>query len=130
MQGKAFQWQQGQHFHLSWLRVKEFYSDAVGRYFAMMRGQRVNLNDLQDRGVACVEVESGKVTWWCSLTWPEYFLNEAVDSKGAYYGSKTTTLETVGVLLPFLTIPEQMCGRNVVFTVDNVAVVFGWDNKG
>jgi hypothetical protein len=112
------------------LMAKEFFSDAAGSHFAMAKGRRVNLNEPQDRGVACVEIKAGRVTWWCSLTWPEYFLNEAMDSKGAHYGSKTTTLETMGILLPFLTIPEEMCGRNVVFTVDNVAVVFGWENRG
>jgi hypothetical protein len=108
---------------------KCFYSDAAGSHFAMMRGERVNLNDSQDRGVACVEVTGGEVTWWCDLTWPDYFLNEARDSKGAHYGSKTTTLEVLGILLPLVSIPEQLCGKHLVFTVDNVAVVFGWDNK-
>jgi hypothetical protein len=109
---------------------KKFYSDAAGSHFAMSWGKRVNLNDSQDRGVACIEVAEEKVTWWCCLTWPDSFLNDARDSKGAHYGSKTTTLEVFGVLLPFITVPEQLCGRHLVFTVDNVAVVFGWENKG
>jgi hypothetical protein len=107
----------------------EFFSDAAGSHFAMHRGERVNLNDKQDRGVACVEVLHDKVNWWCDITWPEVFLNDAKDEKGAYYGSKTTTLEVIGVLIPFLTVPDRLCGRHAVFTVDNVAVAFGWDNK-
>jgi hypothetical protein len=108
---------------------KTFYSDAAGGNFAMHRGKRVNLNVPGDRGVACLEVTGDQVTWWCDLSWPSYFLDEALDSKGAHYGSKTTTLEAIGVLLPFLTIPETLMGRNLVFTVDNIAVVYGWDNR-
>jgi hypothetical protein len=108
---------------------KTFYSDAAGGNFAMHRGKRVNLNVPGDRGVACLEVTGDQVTWWCDLSWPSYLLNEALDSKGAHYGSKTTTFEAIGVLLPFLTIPETLMGRNLVFTVDNIAVVYGWDNR-
>jgi hypothetical protein len=27
--------------------------------------------------------------WWSEITWPEYFINEARDEKGAFVGSKT-----------------------------------------
>jgi hypothetical protein len=111
------------------LFCKEFYSDAAGSHFAMVKGQRVNLNDSQDRGVACIEVLDGQTVWWCDLTWPDFFLNDAKDGKGAHFGSKTTTLEVLGVLLPFITVPRELCGQHAVFTVDKVAVVFGWDNK-
>jgi hypothetical protein len=108
---------------------KVFYSDASGSSFALSGGERVSLNAKEDRGVACIEVVADKVVWWCELTWPEYLLNCAVDEKGAYYGSKTTTLESIGVLLPFLTMPKELCGKHLVFTVDNIAVVYGWDNR-
>ena len=52
-----------------------------------------------------------------------------LDSKGSAFASKTTTLETIGLLLPFLTIPQTVRGRHVVLGVDNIAVVFGWYNK-
>jgi hypothetical protein len=57
-----------------------------------------------------------------------YLLNEATDSKGSHYGSKMVTLECVGLLLPFLCIPERLSGKDVVFHVDNIAVVYGWQN--
>ena len=30
------------------------------------------------------------------------------------------------MLLPFLAFPEKMSGRNVVFRIDNIVVLFGW----
>ena len=30
------------------------------------------------------------------------------------------------MLLPFLAFPEKVRGRNVVFRIDNMAVLFGW----
>jgi hypothetical protein len=51
------------------------------------------------------------------------------DLKGAKFGHKTTTLELIGVLLPFLLIPEQLTNQHVVVKVDNVACFFGWENR-
>ncbi len=45
------------------------------------------------------------------------------------FGSKSTTLEMVGLLLPFLTIPDMLGGRHVVLQVDNIAALFGWEDK-
>ncbi len=42
---------------------------------------------------------------------------------------KTTTLEAIGLLIPFLTAPQALRGKHVIFKVDNLAVVFGWENK-
>jgi hypothetical protein len=106
-----------------------FFSDAAGANFAMCGGERVHLNTEGDRGVACVEVAGNRVTWWTDLFWPKHFLEMATDNKGAHYGSKTTTLEAIGVLLPFLCIPEELVGQHLVFTVDNIAVVYGWENR-
>jgi hypothetical protein len=111
------------------LFAKVFYSDAAGSSFALFRGDRVSLNMKGDRGVACIEVSNDQVTWWSDLIWPEFFLNCARDEKGAFFGSKTTTLEAIGVLLPFLTRPHELCARHLIFTVDNIAVVYGWDNR-
>ena len=40
-----------------------------------------------------------------------------------------TTLETVGLLLPFLTVPQTVKGKNIILGVDNISVVFGWENR-
>jgi len=49
--------------------------------------------------------------------------------RGKFYGNKSTTLEAVGLLLPFLVIPETLAGRDIVFKTDNIAVVYGWESK-
>ena len=35
-------------------------------------------------------------------------------------------LEVVGLLLPFVAFPDKVKGQNVVFKVDNLAVMYGW----
>ncbi len=45
------------------------------------------------------------------------------------YGHKSTTLECVGLLLPFLGIPQELTGKSIVLLVDNTAVIAAWDKK-
>jgi hypothetical protein len=104
------------------------YSDAAGAKYGMSNGKRVHLSEENDRGVACMVIAGEEVQLYTMLTWPMEFLNEAKDAKGHYYGSKTTTLEAIGVLLPFLSFPEKLRGATLVFHVDNIAVVYGWAN--
>jgi hypothetical protein len=47
------------------------------------------------------------------------------DGKGAKFENKTTTLELVGVILPYLLIPEKLVGQHIVMKVDNTACIFG-----
>jgi hypothetical protein len=108
------------------LSALHFYSDAAEGKFALHRGARVNQNIVNDRGVACLLIQDSAVSWACAHTWPMYLLNEATDSKGSHYGSKMVTSECVGLLLPFLCIPERLSGKDVVFHVDNIAVVYVW----
>jgi hypothetical protein len=107
-----------------------FYSDAAGCRFAWVNGNRVDLNAKEDAGVACIRIQEDRVVWWGDLTWPKKFIEQEVDERGARFGSKTATLEAIGVLLPFLTIPEDLLGQHVTSEVDNIAVVFGWENRG
>jgi hypothetical protein len=46
------------------------------------------------------------------------------------YGNKMSTLESIGISLPFLTAPRELLGRELTFHVDNMSVVYGWENKG
>jgi hypothetical protein len=41
-----------------------------------------------------------------------------------------TTLEATGLLLPLLTVPGVITGQHVVLGVDNVGMVYGWQNGG
>jgi hypothetical protein len=92
------------------LFCKQFYSDAAGCKFTWVNGSRVNLEVKEDAGVACLLIQEEQVTWWSDLTWPRSFIEQERDEKGALYGSKTATLEAIGVLLPFLAIPEELVG--------------------
>jgi hypothetical protein len=106
------------------------YSDAAGCKFMMIRGERTCNNLENDRGVASLIIdEKGEIKQWARVTWPKQFLEKSTDKKGAFFGSKTTTLEAIGLLLPFLVTPLTLKGKHVVFKVDNLAVVFGWENK-
>ena len=107
-----------------------FMSHASGSNFAMKNGSRINLNTVNDRGVCSLGMDGNTVKTCCIIKWPLRFLNDATDSKGAHFGSKTTTLEMVGLLLPLLTVPHLLVGKHAVFSVDNIAFWHGWKSRG
>ena len=49
-----------------------------------------------------------------------------MDENGVLFGHKSTTLVSVGLLLPLLAFPGKVCGRHIVIRVNNIAVVYGW----
>jgi len=103
-----------------------FYTDAAGSSYTKVKGEKM-FHDCKGRGVACIAGEDTRNMWiWTRLEWNVDFLLNAVDEKGCSYGCKSTTLESVGVLLPLVAFPELIRGRNIVFRIDNMAVVFGW----
>jgi hypothetical protein len=89
------------------------------------------LNSDDWAGVASVGLtESGKGIWFLARgIWPAA-VYETVDEKGARLAFKMTTLETLGLLLPLLSVPTLLAGQHVVLGVDNIGVVFGWQNGG
>ena len=102
------------------------YTDAAGASFSMIRGERC-CHDNEGRGVSCIigETES-EIQAWSRLSWPKNLLTEERDERGVFFWSKSTTLESVGLLLPMLAFPEKVVGRNLVFMIDNIAVMYGW----
>jgi hypothetical protein len=44
-------------------------------------------------------------------------------------GSKSATLEAVGLLLPFLGFPADLARRHVLLEVDNLSVVYAWEKR-
>jgi hypothetical protein len=60
--------------------------------------------------------------------WDHEMITEKRDSKGARFGSKTSTLEMVGLLLPFLLDPVSVKGQHVVLSTDNMGCYFGIHN--
>ena len=72
--------------------------------------------------------EDGDVWYMCRGCWPPE-IRSGQDEKGARFASKMTTLELVGLFLPLLTMPKKVRRKNLILGVDNVSVVFGWENK-
>ena len=84
-------------------------------------------HDNENKGVACIGGESLQDIWcWYRLSWPAGLLTVVNNEKGCSSGCKSTTLEAVGLLLPFVAFPDKVKGRNIVFKVDNLAVIYGW----
>ena len=80
-------------------------------------------------GVASLGLTESDTFWFlCRGEWPEAILQRK-DEKGANFSSKMTTLETVGLLLPLLTVPQTVKGKNIILGVDNISVVYGWENR-
>jgi hypothetical protein len=63
------------------------------------------------------------------LFWPRDFIENKKDGKVAKFGDKTCKLEVIGVILPFLLIPEKLKNQHIVCGVDCMGVVYGWENK-
>ena len=81
----------------------------------------------ENRGVACIGGTCLEDVWiWTRLSWPEGLITGKRDNNGREFGSKSTTLEAVGMLLPFVAFPDKIRGKRIHFKIDNIAVVFGW----
>ena len=103
-----------------------FYTDAAGASYSLVNGRRVFHNN-ENRGVSCIGGFDLEDIWiWTRLNWPEGLITGMKDDKGKSYGSKSTTLEAVGMLLPFVAFPDKVRGRRIEFKIDNIAVMFGW----
>ena len=71
----------------------------------------------------------GQVIFAAQCLWPQGSLEWARDYQGKRVGDKTTTLEFMGMLLPFLLVPETLINQHVVVKVDNVGCYYGWLNR-
>jgi hypothetical protein len=109
----------------------QFVSDAAGARYVKVKRKRVPCETPGVRGAASVGIsESGQIWFCCRVTWPTHLLLHAQDELGKAYGCKSTTLEMIGVMLPLLTVPHLLRGRELCLYVDNIAVVYGWQNRG
>ncbi len=97
-----------------------FISDATGAAFEWVDGHRKNVTVPRDREVASVGYNEDGPHFIATVKWPERLLISARGTNGARFGCKSTTLEAVGLLLPFLSIPRELRGRHVVLEVDNL----------
>jgi len=112
------------------LAALHFVSDAAGARYVTVNKRRIPTERAGDRGAAAIGICSAGRVWFCArVTWPAFLLLDARDERDRAYGCKSTTLETVGILLPILTIPHLLQGRDICLHVDNTAVVYGWENR-
>jgi hypothetical protein len=72
--------------------------------------------------------ELGSVCLVAQLWWPKQFITYKRDSKGKRFGEKTAMLEHIGILLPFLLIPETLKNQHIIFKTDNISCMFGHQN--
>lgn len=99
-----------------------FTSDAAG----------CNKKTDNNEKVGCASIglsPTGKIIHAEQLFWDMNILKDNKDSKGKTLGSKTTTLEMLGMLLPFLSIPNKLKNKHIVLQVDNISCLFAWESR-
>jgi hypothetical protein len=107
-----------------------FASDASGAQFNKHQGRFIPIPYSGDRGAVSINaIEDDQVWFFASIVFPREFLLEKRDSADHAFGCKSSTLEAVGLILPFLCCPQILIGREVTLLTDNEALVFGWDKK-
>jgi hypothetical protein len=72
---------------------------------------------------------NGEIIFAHQLFWPSDVIRSHKDNRERNLGTKTTTLEFLGIIIPFLLIPKQVLCRHVIVKVDNSACYYGWLNK-
>ena len=104
------------------LWFKSFTSDAAGWAEEDRKHDRP--------GVATVGLdEEGVIMLAVRHTWNETMIRHLRDVDNKRFGNKTAFLEMVGILIPFLVVPDSLKKQHVLFRVDNMACVFGWEDR-
>ena len=109
--------------------VVKYLSDAARAAFEWTDGHCKNITDEGDRGLASIGYGPNGPTSVSVLRWPEGLLIKSQNQKGIFFGSKSGTLEMVGLLLPFLSTPKLLIGKDIVLEVDNMGVIYGWRKR-
>jgi hypothetical protein len=104
------------------VKCKEFVSDAAG----LAKEADIRTSPGCGNIGFC---ENGKIIFANQFLWPRKFIETMVDSKGSRFGDKTTTLEAIGVLIPFILAPELLAGQHVLLRVDCFGTIYGFMNK-
>jgi hypothetical protein len=99
-----------------------FVSDAAGCNEFSSKQYRIGCGNIGQNS-------DGDIIFVSQLLWPREILQTKRDPEGKLYGHKTTTLEFLGILLPFVRIPQYMQGRYIVVKVDNIGCYYGWLNR-
>ena len=72
---------------------------------------------------------SGELCFAAQLLWSDGISRDCKDKRGRPIGSKTTTLEFLGLLLPFLATPKKLENQHIILEVDNISCIYAWENK-
>ncbi len=110
--------------------VKCFVSDAAGVAIEWKDGQWKNCSENSDRAVASIEFNETGLTFAGGAKWPPEQQKFRKDRNGKFFGTKSTFLETVGLLVPFVTKPKKVKNKFVRLFVDNTNVIYGWERCG
>jgi hypothetical protein len=107
----------------------KFISDAAGAAFEWNGKVCKNITVPGDRGVASIGFQGEKIRMIGIIRWPLFLLTRDKGRRGTFMGSKSGTLEMVGLLIPFLSCPKSLRGRHVLLGVDNVSEVYAWTKR-
>ena len=103
------------------LYCKTFSSDAAGYS---------DSNNNDKPGVATVGFnEDGELILAFQKFWGKRMISKSKDSNDRQFGRKTAFLEFVGLVMPFVLMPEKLARQHVILKVDNMSCYFGWHNK-
>jgi hypothetical protein len=102
-------------------------SDAAGAALEWIEGKSVNKTIANDRGVASILHHGGKALKTATISWPGNLLMGQKSINGSYFGTKSGTLEAVGLTLPFVSYPTDLIGKKIVLQVDNTSLIYGWE---
>jgi hypothetical protein len=81
-----------------------------------------NYDVLSNCGCASIGYDRNReVSFIAKIEWTDKFLDFANCNSGV--------LESIGLLLPFLSIPHKLKNKEIVLTLENLAVVFAWSKK-
>jgi hypothetical protein len=104
------------------LATIKFFSDAAGM------ADNGRWSDNIGCGVIGLDPDNNTLLGY-QMWWPKTFITTSRDIKGKRFGNKTTTLEMVGILLPLLLIPKKLKNTHIHFFTDNLACVFGMQDR-
>jgi hypothetical protein len=104
------------------LACKWFVSDAAGCAESQPIKNRI--------GCGNIGIDHEKnIIFVNQLFWPVNVLTNVKDENGVLLCYKTSLLEFLGILLPFVLIPDQLVNQYIIVKVDNIGCYFGWLNR-
>ena len=107
----------------------KFISDAAGAAYRWTDGICENLTLPGDRGVASIGFDNEKLFFAGGVKWGDPLMTKLRDSWGCLWGSKSSALECIGLLIPFVTRPDLIRNKYVILYVDNISLIYAWEKK-